>query len=91
MKTKATKRGKNKRSREAIYVIPFTNAGGSKAWRVSGMFGAKQIRANFKTEAEALAQRDELLGKLAGVLTTVVRRPTRLTEEQIKDAELSAA
>lgn len=90
MKIKAGKRGRNKRRRELIYVIPFTNAGGSKAWRVSGMYGGKQIRANFKTEEEALAKKDELLNALANVVTTVVRRPTRLNEEQLKDAEMSA-
>jgi integrase len=89
MKATATRRGRNKRSREAIYVIPFMNAGGSQAWRVSGMFGTKQIRANFKTEEEALAKRDELLNALAGTVSTVVRRPTRLTDEQVKEAEVA--
>jgi integrase len=88
MNKSANKRGKNKRSREAIYVIPYMNAGGSQAWRVSGMFGRKQVRANYKTEAEALAHKDDLLGKLAGIASSVVRRPTRLTEEQLKIAEL---
>jgi integrase len=89
MKTRARRRTKNKRSREPLYVIPFKNAGGSDAWRLSGMYKGKQLRANFKTEAEAPAKKDELLNELANVATTVVRRPTRLTEEQIKDAELA--
>jgi integrase len=53
------------------------------------MFDGKQLRANFKTEADALARRDELINKLANVASSVVRRPTRLTEEQLKDAELA--
>ena len=89
MKRNARRRGKNKRSREPIYVIPFTNSGGSQAWRVSGMYGAKQIRANFKTEEEALAKKDELLNELASVVTAVVRRPTRLTDEQLREAEVA--
>src|ERR1035441_3501431 len=90
MKSKATKRGKNKRSREAIYVIPFTNVGGTTAWRVSGMYGRKQIRANFKTEADALARKDELLGGLAGTKSSIIRRPTWLSDEQLRDGELAA-
>jgi len=69
-------------------VIPYTNAGGSHAWRVSGMYRGKQLRENFKTEAEALAKRDELLNEIANVVTSVVRRPTRLNEDQIREAEL---
>ena len=52
------------------------------------MYFGKQIRENFKTEAEALAKKDELLTKLAGVVSSVVRRPTWLTEAQIKEAEI---
>ena len=55
---------------------------------MSGMYFGKQIRENFKTEAEALAKKDELLTKLAGVVSSVVRRPTWLTEAQIKEAEI---
>src|ERR1035441_8860566 len=88
MKSKATKRGKNKRSREAIYVIPFTNVGGTTAWGVSGMYGRKQIRANFKTEADALARKEELLGGLAGSNPWMIQRPTWLSDEHLSDGEL---
>ena len=81
--------GRKPRAREPIYVIPFKNAGGSPAWRVSGMHQGRQVRENFKTEAEALVRKDELLAQRANLDSTVVRRPTRLTEEQIKEAELA--
>ncbi len=89
MKTNARRKGRKQRSREPIYVIPFTNASGSPAWRVSGMHNEKQVRENFKSEAEALARKDELLLERANSESSVVRRPTRLTDEQIKEAEVA--
>jgi integrase len=90
MKRDAHKRARKQRSREPIYVIPFENASGSTSWRVSGMHKGKQVRENYKTEAEAMARKDELMLEHANLESSVVRRPTRLTEEQIKDAEMSA-
>ena len=89
MKSNARKRGRKQRRHEPIYVIQFKNAGGSTAWRVSGMHKGKQVRENFKTEAEALARKDELLLERANIESSVVRRPTRLNEEQIKEAEVA--
>jgi integrase len=90
MKTNARKRTRKQRSREPIYVIPFKNASGSMSYRVSGMHKGKQVRENHKTEEEALARRDELMLERANIESRVVRRPTWLTEAQIRDAEMSA-
>ena len=53
------------------------------------MHKGKQVRENFKTEAEALTRKDELLARYANLESSVVRRPTRLTEEQLREAELA--
>jgi integrase len=89
MKAQARRRGRKQRSREPIYVIPFKNAGGSMSYRVSGMHQGKQVRENFKTEEEALARRDELMIERANIESRVVRRPTWLSEAQLRDAELA--
>jgi hypothetical protein len=53
------------------------------------MHRGKQVRENFKTEAEALARKDELMVERANMESSIVRRPTRLTDAQIKEAEIS--
>lgn len=89
MKAHARRKTRRPRSREPIYVIRYLNPGGSESWRVSGMHNGAQIRENFKTEGEALARRDELMVEHSNLETSVRRRPTRLTEEQLQEAEVA--
>lgn len=78
-----------KRTRESIYVIPFENAGGTASWRVSGMHEGKQVRKNFPTEAQAMAYKDTLLIAQSNIESALVRRPTWLSEEQLREAEVA--
>jgi len=38
-------------------ITKFTNPSGKEAWRLSGTLNGKRIRQNFKTRAEAVAER----------------------------------
>jgi integrase len=84
MKTK----GKSKRAkREAFKLSHFTNPSGQTVWRVSGTKkDGSRVRQNFKTELEATARKQEL--ETEGLNHQPIPfRQTKLTPEQIQDAE----
>ncbi len=68
-------------------ISEFTNPSGEIVLRVTGWLDGTRIRRNFPTRAEALAERQALeiqrLQAVAGVRTTV----TRLSDEQLHEAE----
>src|ERR1700689_442739 len=71
----------------SFVISQFTNPSGERVFRVSGWLDGKRIRKNFATRAEAEAERQvfeigNLQGK-AGVRAAV----TRLTDEQLHEAE----
>ena len=72
----------------AFVISQFTNPSGEIVFRVSGWLDGKRIRKNFQTRAEAEAQGQVLeiqrLQKDTGIRATA----TRLTEDQLHEAEL---
>jgi len=68
-------------------ISKFTNPSGEIVFRVSGWLDGKRVRKNFTTRVEAEAERQVLevqrLQAESGVRSTI----TRLTEEQLQDAE----
>ncbi len=70
-------------------IAPFTNPSGEVVFRVSGWLDGKRVRQNFKTHAEAKAQADinevQRLQGETGLRTAI----TRLTDEQLHDAEVA--
>ena len=75
-------------SQAAQFVISeFTNPSGEVVFRVTGWLDGRRIRRNFPTRAEASAERQALeilrLQEETGVRTTA----TRLTDEQLHEAE----
>ena len=72
----------------AFVISKFTNPSGEIVFRVSGWLDGKRIRKNFQTRAEAEAQGQVLeiqrLQKDTGIRATA----TRLTEDQLHEAEL---
>src|SRR5437867_13198039 len=88
MKAKATKRtSRVVCDGDPFYVIEFTNASGSLSYRVSGMKDGKQVRQNFKTEAEAVARKQALEAEVDGIESSIRPHRTRLTDEQLRQAE----
>ena len=73
---------------ESAFVISeFTNPSGQIVFRVSGWLDGKRIRKNFPTRAEAKAEADTLeIQRLQGE-TGVRPTVTRLTEDQLHEAE----
>ncbi len=71
----------------SFVISQFTNPSGQRVFRVSGWLDGKRIRKNFATRAEAEAERQVFeIGNLqtkAGVRATI----TRLSDEQLQDAE----
>lgn len=75
-------------------IVPFMNPGGDLAYRVAGYKpNAERIRENFATEEEAVGRKAELDIEAANIVTTTATRlkNTRLTDEQVKDAERAVA
>jgi hypothetical protein len=73
---------------ERFYVKTFTNPSGAQAWRVMGYRpGGVQVRLNFKTQAEALAKKNELEVEALGMPVSAALRSTRLTDAQLTEAE----
>ena len=68
-------------------VSQFTNPSGEVVFRVSGWLNGKRVRKNFGTRAEANAERDALEAERMGADTGLRRALTRLTEEQLHEAE----
>ena len=71
----------------SFVVTPFTNPSGEIVFRVTGWLDGQRVRKNFRTRAEAEAERQVLEVQRAqgetGIRTTI----TRLTDEQIGEAE----
>jgi hypothetical protein len=68
-------------------ISEFTNPSGEIVFRVSGWLDGKRIRKNFATHAEAKAEADTLeIQRLQGA-TGVRPTVTRLTEDQLHEAE----
>ncbi len=68
-------------------IIPFTNPSGEIVFRVTGMLAGKQVRKNFKTRAEADAEKQILEVQSAQGETGIRTAITRLAEPQITEAE----
>ena len=71
----------------SFIISDFTNPSGDVVFRVSGWLDGKRIRKNFATHAEAKAEADTLeIRRLRGA-TGVRPTGTRLTEDQLHEAE----
>lgn len=77
-----------------FHVVEFINPSGETAFRVTGYKpdGAR-VRENFKTQEEAISRRAELDIESANIVTSTATRmkATRLTDDQVKDAERASA
>jgi integrase len=89
--------GKSKRKhpgKERFHVTQFLNPSGELAFRVAGYKpNGERVRENFRTHEEAVGRRSELDIEAANIVTTTATRlkATRLTDEQVKDAERAFA
>jgi len=71
----------------SFVISEFTNPSGEIVYRVSGWLDGKRVRKNFPTRAEAEAERQILdVQRLQGE-TGIRATATRLTDEQLQDAE----
>ena len=88
-------RSKAKRAgKERFHVTEFVNPSGETAFRVAGyMPSGERVRENFPTQEEAVGRKAELDIEAANIVTTTATRlkATRLTDEQVKDAERAFA
>jgi hypothetical protein len=75
------------KSPASFVISEFTNPSGEVVFRVSGQLDGKRIRKNFATRAEAQAERQTL--EIAHVQAEfgVRTAATRLSDDQLKDAE----
>jgi len=74
--------------------LPFSNPSGETAFRVAGYKPeGERVRENFGTQEEAVGRKAELDIEAANIVTTTATRlkATRLTDEQVKDAERAFA
>ena len=89
--------GKAKRKlagKHRFHVVEFVNPSGETAFRVTGYLpSGARVRENFKTQEEAIGRKAELDIEAANIVTTTSTRmkATRLTDEQVKDAEQAFA
>jgi integrase len=74
-------------SQSAFIVGKFTNRNGVTSWRVDGRLNGLRIRKNFKTREEAGAEKAALEAKAAQSDTGLRTTLTRLTDEQLHEAE----
>lgn len=68
-------------------VIPFENRNGSTSWRVVGWLHGERVRKNFKTRAEASAEKAALEVRAAQTEQGMRTVATTLTAEQVREAE----
>jgi len=68
-------------------ISEFTNPSGDVVYRVSGWLDGKRVRKNFPTRAEAEAERQTLEIQLLQRDTGVRAAATRLTDDQLHEAE----
>lgn len=74
--------------KERFKITPYRNPSGKKVYRVIGyMPQAGQIRKNFKTYEEALGYKQELEIRALNTGQQSRLLPTRLSEEQLREAE----
>ncbi|MBI5771173.1 MAG: site-specific integrase [Verrucomicrobia bacterium] len=71
----------------AFVISEFTNPSGEIVFRVAGWLDGKRVRKNFPTRAEANAERQTLDVQRLQSETGIRTAATRLTDEQLKDAE----
>jgi len=70
------------------HLVEFTNPSGALAWRVDGKdANGNRIRKNFATKAEAESAMQSLVIETDNSLSSVHLVQSRLTDEQVKDAE----
>ena len=76
------------RSIERFGIALYTNPSGRKVWRVEGRkIGGQRVRENFKVQAEAKARKAELEIEAMNLSSGVGFRQTRLTDDQLAQAE----
>ncbi len=81
----------NKMNLDTCNLIEFVNPSGKIVFRVDGMGpDGKRIRANFKTEGEALSYKQQLEADLANVPSVPLHR-TKLSPDQLGEAERAFA
>jgi integrase len=66
----------------------FQNPSGAIVWRVTGWLNDERIRLNFKTRAEAAAEKSALEIKACQATSGLRATTTLLTEEQLREAEV---
>ncbi len=76
-----------KAEKNPFAIKTFTNPSGEIVFRVSGYVCGQRVRKNFDTRAEAEAERQVLAVKAMQGDTDMRTAPTRLTDEQLHDAE----
>ena len=76
------------KSKERFKIVQHRNASGTVSWRVSGTDASgKQIRKNFAHHVDAQDCKFELEAEYHGHSKTKALQKTRLTPEQVSDAE----
>lgn len=68
-------------------VVPFENRNGTSSWRVVGWLHGERVRKNFKTRAEAVAEKATFEVKAAQTEQGMRTVATTLTVEQVREAE----
>lgn len=71
----------------SFVISEFTNPSGEIVYRVSGWLDGQRIRKNYATRGDAEVERDLLEIKAAQGDTGLRRAVTRLTDEQLREAE----
>ncbi|MGZ5568494.1 MAG: hypothetical protein ACXWKG_15900, partial [Limisphaerales bacterium] len=94
MKRNAGKSKAKRAGKERFHVTHFTNPSSESVFRVAGYKpDGTRVRENFRTHEEAIGRKAELDIEAANIVTTTATRlkATRLTDEQVKDAERAIA
>ncbi len=73
-------------AKQRFKITKFTNPGGSEAWRLSGTLNGKQIRKNFKSRNDAVAERQRLSIRYLNEQSEGQTVWTTLTHGQNKEA-----
>lgn len=68
-------------------IVPFENRNGSSSWRVVGWLHGERVRKNFKTRAEAAAEKATLDVRAAQTEQGMRTVATTLTAEEVREAE----
>ena len=94
MKNGAGKSKSKRAGKERFHITHFINPSGETVYRVAGYQpeGAR-VRENFRTHEEAIGRKAQLDVEAANIVTTTATRlkATRMTDEQVKDAERAVA